>query len=370
LNKLGLSRIGLVAWVGASSACGGLASDANGSVDGNAGGGGSSGIMRTGSSSDSGGSTSVSSVCARSGPPTLISTSPQTARDVASDGERVYWSTWGIGASQNDGMIVSAPARGGAASVLAKGEGTTMQVAVDASAVYWLNYGENLRRLAKGSAAAPTTLAAPTEPGPMAYAIDTTRAYYTTTGGIWSVPLAGGDAVKLADAPGDVSIALDEAYVYWVERTEALLLRVSKTGGIVEVVASGTTAFSSTYSLSLAVDGSRAYWTSTGAGAVFAVAKGGGGSPERLLGGLQCPSTIRLDEESLFFADDSIACPSDPADHPQRAIDLVSTSGGPLSVAGNAQGGLDGAFGIDANNLYWANRDTSSGDSAIWCYAR
>jgi hypothetical protein len=37
---------------------------------------------------------------------------------------------------------------------------------------------------------------------------------------------------------------------------------------------------------------------------------------------------------------------------------------------GDANGGLDGAFAIDAENVYGASRDTRSGASAIWCYAR
>jgi hypothetical protein len=307
--------------------------------------------------------------CARGGAPTLLATSPQSARDIASDGERVYWSTWGSDATQNNGMIVSAPARGGQTAVLAQGEGTTMQVMVDADRVYWLDYGKSLRAVSRRPGAAPVTLAAPDEPGPMAYAIDRDRAYYTTTGGVWSVALTGGTPVKLADAPADLAIAADDAYVYWTERKEASLLRVAKDGGAVQTVSSGAPWLASSEPMSLVVDAARVYWLANDAGALLAADKGGGG-PAVVKAGLHCPITLRIDGASLFFANDGVACAAADANPADRAIDRIPVRGGAVARVGDAHESLDGAFALDAYNVYWAGRGGPEGVSGVWCAAR
>jgi hypothetical protein len=307
--------------------------------------------------------------CARAGGPTLLATSPQDARDVASDGERVYWSTWGSDAAHDDGMIVSAPAQGGQTTVLAQGEGRTTGVMVDADRVYWLDYGTSLRSESKRPGAAPVTLVAPEEPGPMAFTIDRANAYYTTTAGVWSVPLVGGAPVQLADATGDGAIAVDDAYVYWTQRQDATLRRVPTGGGAVQTVASGAPWLASDPQISLVVDADRVYWLASAAGALFAADKGGG-APAVVTGGLRCPNTLRLDGASLFFANAQEGCATGDGDPADRAIDRVPARGGTVARVGDGPQSLDGAFALDAYNVYWAGRGGPEGASGVWCVAR
>jgi len=343
-------------------ACGGRTAgeDANG------------GSGTTGANGGSGGSGGTNgggaNACARGTPTFLAASAPQEARSVATDGARVYWTTWGTSGSQDGGMIMSASVAGGASTTLASNEGTTTDIAVDAKNVYWMNYAKELRAMPKDGGA-PRTLFAQDQP--MTFAIDDAFAYVTTTSAVWRVALEGGAPEKLVEARVSEAIAIDDAYVYWVDRgtvgdDSTALSRVAKTGGAAQVLASGRGLFSKTVMNALVVDATSVYWVATRADGVVAKIAKTGGAPETLVSGLVCPYALRSNGDALFFANAVIACGPDKM--PNRIFSSVARAGGATTSIANAEPvGVNGAFAIDARNLYWAGG--GQGGRGIYCTA-
>jgi hypothetical protein len=336
-------------------------------TDGNANGDGTTGA--NGGSGGSGGSgTSSSNACARGTPTFLAESAPQDARSVATDGTRVYWTTWGTSGSQDGGMIMSASVNGGASTTLIANEGTTTDIAVDATSVYWMNYGKNLRAMPKAGGAARTLF---DTDEPMTFALDDSFAYVTTTSAVWKVALSGGAPQKLVDARVSEAIAVDDAYVYWVDRGAVgdnftALSRVSKAGGAAQVLASGTGVFSETVMNALVVDNANVYWVATRADGVVATIPKTGGAPQTLVSGLVCPYTLRSNGDALFYANAVIAC--GPEKMPNRIFSSVPRAGGATTSIANAEPvGVDGAFAIDARNIYWTGRGQNG--RGIYCAA-
>lgn len=177
----------------------------------------------------------------------------------------------------------------------------------------------------------------------------------------------GGDATVLWQGAGTTTtIAVDDAYVYWADRRSATLQRVPKTGGAVEVVASGSEALRTTYQDSLAVDATSVYFLSTDSGTLSRVDKNGG-APSAIVGGLRCPWLLRSDAGTLVFAIDAIACP-DNGNYSDRAIDATTATGGATTRVGDASFAIGGAFALDSKNVYWSGG--ASGKQGIVCAAR
>ncbi len=341
--------------------CGGrTTSDATGNGGGSGGGGGGGG--------SGGGASGASNPCAR-GAPTFLASSPrQEARSVATDGVRVYFTTWGHEGDQNGGMILSAPVSGGDATTLATGEGTTTDILVDARNVYWMNYGDALRVIPK-EGGTPRTLMNVDQP--MSFTVDEAWAYVTTTGGIWRVAIAGGTPEKIVDARASEAIAVDDAHVYWIDRgtsgdDSTSLSRVAKSGGAPEVLVAGRGVFSKTVMNSLVVDATSVYWVATRADGVVAKVAKTGGTPATLVSGLVCPYTLRKNGDALLYANAVIACGPDKL--PPRTIAQVSANGSGASAIADAEHvGVQGAFAIDARNVYWAGSGQSG--HGVYCAA-
>jgi hypothetical protein len=359
----------LACWTLATAmvACGGTVVDPTTNGGDGATGSGSGGKSGSGGGAGAGGGTS--NACAHGTPTFLAAGGAQSARSIASDGARVYWTTWGMDDSQDGGLIQSASVGGGATTTLASGEGTTTAVAVDSRNVYWMNYGVALRAMPK-QGGAPITLMDTDEP--MSFAIDDASAYVTTTAGIWRVALAGGAPQKIVDTPADLAIAVDDAYVYWADRGTAnehatSLNRAPKAGGPPEVLYAGTDVFRGAIDGSLVVDATNVYWVSTVAAGVVATIPKTGGPPSTLVSGLVCPYTLRKDGDAVFYANAVIAC--GPSQLPRRTIDRASSAGAgtPTDLDIEHQG-MQGEFAIDARNIYWTGG--AVGQSGVWCVAR
>jgi hypothetical protein len=269
-------------------------------------------------------------------------------------------------------MILKAPLQGGTPTILAANEGTTTAIAVDARNVYWVNYAESLRVLPKGGGS-PITLTTSDDGQVDRLAIDESHAYFTTNHGVERVPLSGGKAQVLAeegiDADGADAIALDDAYVYWIDRgttgdTSSSLKRLAKSGGEPLVLAAGM--FRS--SMDLGLDTDNVYVPSMEAGSVLKVSKVGG-PPLVLASGLRCPDTVRIDSSGIYMSNNAVACDIFKDDLSGRGIlRMPQTRGTPVSVANAEHTGIDGSFAMDTRNIYWAGRIGPR--SGIFCRAK
>jgi hypothetical protein len=243
-------------------------------------------------------------------------------------------------------MILKASIQGGTPTILAANEGSTTAIAVDARNVYWVNYAESLRMIPKGGGT-PTTLTTSDDGQVDRLAIDDVHAYFTTNHGVKRVPLSGGNAQMLAEegigADGADAIALDDAYVYWIDRgttgdTSSSLKRLAKSGGEPLVLAAGM--FRS--STGLGLDTENVYVSSMEAGNVLKVSKAGG-APVVIASGLRCPHTVRVDGSSVYVANNAVACDTFNDDLSGRAIlRMPRTRGTPVSVATAEHTGVTG----------------------------
>src|SRR5450432_1876266 len=111
----------------------------------------------------------------------------------------------------------------------------------------------------------------------------------------------------VAPSPYPQGIALDADYVYWTDPSQGAILRVLKSGGSGELLASGQDT-----PVQIAVDGDFVYWTNTsdlGLGSVMRANKSGG-SATLLATGLgiasdqhRGPWAIAIDDVAVYWTE-------------------------------------------------------------------
>lgn len=176
--------------------------------------------------------------------------------------------------------------------------------------------------------------------GPRDLAVDEMHVYFTsyTDGTIVRVPKSGGDANVLAT--GQVNpwrIALDARFVYWVgESEDGSLMRVSKSGGA--AVALGRDRLPS----SVKVHGEAVYWA-TNTGRILRTSLRGE-FPTRVLTAVSVqPWRIAVDGDFVYWT------------NANGAIMRVSVAGGDAEVLATGQGDPR-AMVMDNANVYWTTR--------------
>jgi len=226
------------------------------------------------------------------------------------------------------------------AAVVASGQASPQPVLASGGMVYWGNTAGSggIGRASRAGGEAGVAV-----PGALAFdlAIDAANVYWVTSGSPGSVmtaPLAGGATVALAtgqDTP--VSLALSGGYVYWVDETfpQGSVDQVSTSpGGMPSLMASDQT-----YPRRIAVDATRAYWT-TQDGNVMAVALGGGVT-QMIIGGQDDPYGVAVDTARVYWT--------------TRAggdVMAQALSGGPPVTIASGQAAPIGVA-VDATRVYW-----------------
>jgi hypothetical protein len=195
------------------------------------------------------------------GTATPIATNQPHCNRIALGGGNIFWTNSGA-SEDHDGSLMKMPIGGGTPVALATALPDPEAVAVDATNVYWVNTaatepGTVMRTKIDGSQAVPTTLAtgldyplgialdtttvywahelgvmkvAKTSDGSIAptylatnqnesreVAVDSVTAYWTNQDAVAEVPLAGGSEKTLGVVVWGDGIALDDAYVYYVD---------------------------------------------------------------------------------------------------------------------------------------------------------
>lgn len=175
--------------------------------------------------------------------------------------EHVYW------AEGEPGTLLSSLWRarldGSDPIVINPGQSVTA-IAVDAENLYWTGAKEVQRAPVEGGA--PTLLVNRDGIFP-SLALDATHVYFSTfyadrIGEIMQVPKAGGTAVALAQVQGLNALSVDGDSVYWSAATEdgaGGIYKLAKTGGEPVTLAAGLSR-----PVSLALDDAAVYWTELG----------------------------------------------------------------------------------------------------------
>jgi hypothetical protein len=197
------------------------------------------------------------------------------------------------------------------------------------------------------NACAPVVIASGLD-WPTDVVLDATHAYVITSGNegkVLSIPLDGGDPVKLADQVWPMAIAIDATDVYW---TNGQIYKLPLTGGTPTALIPNDVFTSNTFDPhALAVDDHDVYWVQPGADDLAAVMKVSkdGGTPVTLatIPGSD-PDAIAIDDHTVYWANGS--------DSMGRRVMKVSKDGGdPITLATGA--GSTFGFGIDATSAYW-----------------
>ena len=231
---------------------------------------------------------------------------------------------------ETGGQVMKVPKAGGTVVELAHHQETPLDVAVDADTVYWTT------RTGNGDSDSITA------PHP--------------TGGVWSVPLAGGKVTALAKARAfPDAIAVGASGVYFGEQgltdhKGAQLSRVGKTGGSVAKIREGNPG-------GIAVDGTDVYWSIGGGcesvngakmpddGSMWTspVAKP---APKELAPKLRCPERIATDADSIYVADNDTGA----------ILAIPKAGGAPVVVVTDDPGTR--WLAVDATTVYWINQRT------------
>lgn len=246
------------------------------------------------------------------GTPVVLATSPYPV-GIAVDAMSVYWSDY------SDGTLKKIPLTGGDPVTLVATDGFIDTILVDATSVYYADGSfVNSVPLSGGTPVRLATTSAYGSPAVPAFAVDETSIYFTepgqvgpafTDGNVMKVPLDGGTPVMLASITNPSGVAVDTTNVYvstllpsnpgtaiatvglsggapnfmatsravgaiaaktgdvyWTDRVNGTVQRVSISSGPV-TLATGVNTFS------IAVDATSVYWGDAVAGTINAVGR-------------------------------------------------------------------------------------------------
>jgi len=238
--------------------------------------------------------------------------------------------------------------------VLASGQDHPWAIALDDANVYWTTTGTTGGIFTVPKAGGEAIMLASGRGKPLWIAVDATNVYWTSSdqGTVMALPKAGGTPVTLASGRTmPEGIAADAQYVYWVEDTTmGMVTRVPIAGGTPELLADQQTD-----PIVIAVDGSGAYWIDNFSGDVDTV----GPMPPSLVttlamsGSSAFPSGMAISAQSVFWT-------TQGTNQSTGQVLQVAKSGGAKSVLADGED-FPGALATDGGTLYWLNGGFNAG---------
>ncbi|MFC1610356.1 hypothetical protein ACFL6C_05310 [Myxococcota bacterium] len=222
---------------------------------------------------------------------------------IALAGKSIFVAYYGTQEKGDDlslpGYIARIAKSGGSKKILKGSGGGFNDLRVDSSHIYWVNTLEGT--VCRMSRRGGRTLILADDPhNPKRLTLDDDFVYWTNEQQILRVSKTGGDVLVLATGEGGMrgGVAVDKSYVYWSDNFSKTINRVPKKGGAVSVVASGLSN-----PLDLVVDEKSVYWVDIG-DALVMMSPVNGGRPQVLAQG-GAPRRIALDQTFVYWTDSS-----------------------------------------------------------------
>jgi hypothetical protein len=169
--------------------------------------------------------------------------------------------------------------------------------------------------------------------------VDPSRQGMTPASTVVRLPAAGGDATVLGKSEGEIaSVAVDDANVYWTDRLDGTLVFVPKTGGAPHVLAAerGLPGF-------VAVAGGAVTWVEPRSESLWTMPKGGG-PPRRLAQDFAGFANVVVDARGVFWTNEAAV------DGQFRVLTVGKT--GDVETASDPVDAV-AALASDGQRLYW-----------------
>ncbi|MDC0746103.1 Vgb family protein [Polyangium mundeleinium] len=244
---------------------------------------------------------SVMKVGLNGGSVTTLASDQVMPAGIAVESEKVYW-------GENWSTLNAVPTGGGPIVKLATdGINSAPQcVAIGGSHLYWVNSnsGDAVRRVPLAGGTAVTIV--PAVDVPQCLTVDSDFVYFTSmdgdqtsTGGkIRKVPRDGGTPEVLVSGQHfPYMITADAGNLYWTDVGNDKIMKVSKSGGAPQVLATGD------YPAGIAVDSNYVYWANRYAGTVMKVPVGGGPA-ETIAPDQNSPAAVAVDATSIYWVNE------------------------------------------------------------------
>ena len=206
------------------------------------------------------------------------------------DSKSIYWA---------EGQhVTTVPVGGGAVTTLVAAMKPVTGIAVDATSLYWAELSVGLNKMPIGGGA-PVPLVSVINDNLFYLAVNSSSVFWVETSAmvIKKISLAGGAVTTLASSAHTQELAVDENNVYWVDSMDKQIRSVPVDGGPVALL--GTTPY---LPMGLAQDAANLYISSFDAnGAILKVAKTGG-NPQVIASGHGFVQSLAVDASSVYWA--------------------------------------------------------------------
>lgn len=297
---------------------------------------------------------------APAGPVALASDAPN-ARQLAVDGVDVFWIDYVAGDGGPVGRVMSVPVAGGTEATLATTSGSKPQyLAIDSANVYWSDDSGALRQVAKQGGSVTTLVST----GASAQiAANGGEVYYAVSGtSVSRVGIDAGAGQSLSTSGNPIDLVVLAGNVYWANATLGLIEYVStSTGGTPSTLVApdpeaGAGEFVSTTPVqNLITDGTSLYWNRSPAGsyagAIMAVAAGGGSPSVVVNTSADTPFSIATDGSQIYYLDIGATNSLMRLPIGSSPATLTTTSVGSANIAGTS----GPTIAVDGTSVYWLN---------------
>jgi hypothetical protein len=303
--------------------------------------------------------------CEHACAPITIASQVDWPTAIALDGSTAYWITSG-----GDGVLMSAPVDGSSpAVVLGSTLGWPMDVAVDATHVYWTSGSVYKMPLAGGDAVRLVPIDVYIYPRELT--VDATHVYWTDqgegeAGTVMKVPLDGGMPVTLAMLPGSspYGIAVDAGAVYWANGADVedrLVLKVGLNGGMPTTLATGPGSV-----FGFAIDATSAYFTTFEVSSTVMRVALDGGAPVMLASGSAQPMGLAIDGARAYWTNASTSQTFNATPGTDGTVLAVPLAGGATSPLAPDQT-EPAAIATNGTTVCWTTIGAGLGSGHVSC---